>query len=35
MDDNEETAESNQKNYISCLTWVKKGVSASVPDKVR
>lgn len=31
----EEPTESEQKNYISCLAWVRRGVSASVPDKVR
>lgn len=30
----DETSETDQKNYISCLTWVRKGVAASVPDKV-
>ncbi|XP_011496088.1 PREDICTED: periodic tryptophan protein 1 homolog [Ceratosolen solmsi marchali] len=30
----EETNEPEQKNYISCLNWVKKGIAASVPDKI-
>ena len=33
MDD--EPREPDQRNYISCLTWVRKGVAASTPDKVR
>ncbi|XP_001599699.1 periodic tryptophan protein 1 homolog [Nasonia vitripennis] len=30
----DETSETDQKNYISCLTWVRRGVAASVPDKI-
>ncbi|KAJ8688346.1 hypothetical protein QAD02_024141 [Eretmocerus hayati] len=30
----EEVSDSERKNYVSCLTWVKRGVAASIPDKI-
>lgn len=33
MSDDE--TEKKKNNYITCLTWVKRGVAASEPDKVR
>ena len=35
MIENDEETEAEHKNYISCLTWVKRGVAAANPDKVR